>query len=160
MENDNAETQLRELERAEAAPYLEYRVSKWWAPGFALWFGFLVAALDYVWATRGEGGPARSIVVVGIMIILAVTLGMGIRWYQHYNGTWPAFFGNKPPEITRAYARYSIGVAILVPVIIAVAYFAPWWASGLVTFGLVFVQLHRYSRFYDAAAAAAKARLG
>ena len=111
MESDaEIRAQLRALERAEAAPYTDFRPTpRWFLPAAALWGGSLAA---FVRLSRSESRPAEIAAVVGI-IGLAALIGVYVTWYQRYHGATPSLFRRKPPEIRRVMAFYVVGALVV-----------------------------------------------
>lgn len=161
MESNELRDQLREIERAEASPYVDYRPSPWWwLPGFAFWAAAMVAVQDLHWSAGDDRGAASTILVLTATLGLAAVIGAYLAWYTRYNGTMPALFGRKPPEIRRAYAVYFVAYALALLAILGTVLVAPWWVGGLVTFVLAFALMGSYEWYYAKAAAAVKERLG
>ncbi|KAA1425224.1 hypothetical protein FE697_004965 [Mumia zhuanghuii] len=156
MESDSEiRDQLRELERAEAAPYTSTPPTPWWyVPAAALWAGSFAALTKL---TRGDD-PGRIWAAAGI-VGLAALIGVYVGWYQRYHGAAPSLRGRKPVEIRRVMRGYVVGAVVVLGAIVVAVALAPWWvcaAVGCVTAG---AGLWWYERAYARAAAAAKARL-
>lgn len=157
MESDSdLRSQLRDLERAEAAPYTETPPTpRWYVPAAALWAGALAALVKL---TRGDD-PARLWAAAGI-IGLAALIGVYVGWYQRYHGAAPSLRGRKPVEIRRVIWGYAAGALVVLAANAAVIAVAPWWACAVFGFLTAGAGLWWYERAYARAAAAAKERLG
>ena len=154
--DDEIRAQLRTLERAEAAPYTDFRPTpRWFLPAAALWGGALAA---FVRLSRSDSRPAEIVAVVGI-IGLAALIGVYVGWYQRYHGATPSLFRRKPPEIRRVMAFYVVGAVVVLAVNALTVAVAPWWVCAGVGFVTAGAGLWWYERAYAAAAAATKERL-
>lgn len=161
MESNELEDQLRRIERAEASPYVDFRPSPWWwIPGFAFWCGAMAAVQDYHWSAGNHRSVASSLLVLVAVVGLASVIGAYTAWYTRYNGTMPAVFGRKPPEIRRAYIVYTVAYVAGLAAVVGIALLAPWWVSGVAAFALAYALMTYYERYYAAAADAVKERLG
>lgn len=153
-EQQDARAQLRDLERAEAAPYIDYPPTPWWSyVATGLWAAAYVATLGW-W--RDGGSP---IVVAAVMIALSALVGAYLGWYKGYHGAPPAVLGRKPREIRIAYLQYSVGIAALVGVVVLA-----WWLAGTIVATVVagvgtVIGYRLYEIAYARAAGATRARL-
>ncbi|MDT9595212.1 hypothetical protein RDV89_19145 [Nocardioides zeae] len=160
MESDDIRDQLRQIERAEASPYVDQRRSPWWfAPGFAAWFGAMAAVQSFHWSGLSSSSMWTALLMLAVVLPLAALLGAYMSWHQSYHGAWPRTFGPKPPEIRRVYWYYSIGFLLGAAGLVALAFVVPWWVTGLATTAVAYVGLLAYERVYERAADAVKARL-
>lgn len=152
MESD-AQEQLRVLERAEAAPYVDYPKTPWW---YAIVVGLWVAAMIGTFTWWRENAPLFTASLVGL-ILLELAF---ITWMQRRHGAMPMPGRGKPPvEIGAMWRRYFAGLAATVVITGLI-----WWLIGvpaaaatafvLATGGLVI-----YERAYAVAAAKVKERL-
>jgi hypothetical protein len=144
---------LRELERAEAAPYVGMPPSPWWVPPFfGAWSAGYVAAFA-LWSGNRLG-------FVVAMVVLSAGMGAFLGWLTRRFGALPVVGrGTPPPEIRREYRRYAAGVVVVLGVVAG----AWWWAGALVAspaaFVLVTAGLSLYQVRYERAAVAVRARL-
>ncbi|MEV6281978.1 hypothetical protein [Kribbella sp. NPDC051770] len=152
MESD-AREQLRNLERAEAAPYVEYPVTPWWyAPAIGLWVAAMIAT--FTWWRENAALFAGSLAALIVLELVFVT------WMQRRHGALPMPGRGKPPaEIGALWGKYFAGLAAVV-----VAVGLVWWlvgvpAAAVVAFVLVTSGLVVYERRYAVAAARVKERL-
>jgi hypothetical protein len=145
--------QVRDLERAEAAPYVQMPPSPWWVPPlFGAWFAGYVGT--FAWWRENELGF--------IVAMLALCGGMGafVGWLARRFGAFPMpGRGTPPPEIRREYRRYATGAVATAVLVAAVM----WWAGVAVAAGVAFVSvtlgLSLYQARYERAAAAVRERL-
>lgn len=159
MESDEIRTRMREVERAEAAAYVDHRPSPpWFAPAGGLWFGAMAAVQDFHW-TEGTSSMVAALTTLAVVLPLAALIGVYSAWYQRYNGAMPRLLGPKPPEIRRAYRLYFAGFGVLLMLVVGLALVAPWWVTGLGTAALATAGLVAYDRHYERAAATARDRL-
>ncbi|MBB5837625.1 hypothetical protein [Kribbella italica] len=147
MESD-AQEQLRLIERAEAAPYVDYPKTPWWYPVvIGLWAAAMIGT--FVWWR--ENAPLFTSVLVGLLLLEAAF----ITWMQRRHGAMPMPGRGRPPaEIGGIWRRYFAGLAV-----IAVAVGLVWWLVGVpaaagTAFVLVTGGLVVYERAYAVAAAA------
>lgn len=159
MESDDVRTQLHDLERAEAAPYVDQRPSpRWFAPAFGLWFGVMAAVQDFHWSTEVDS-VWRALVTVAIVIPMAALVGAYSAWHQRYHGALPRLVGPKPPEIRRVYRLYFLAFVVVAAALVGLALLVPWWVTGAVTAVVAWGFLAAYERIYERAAAAVRERL-
>jgi len=157
MESDaEIRAQLRDLERAEAAPYTDFPPTpRWYVPAAALWAATFAALVR---VSRSDSRPAEIAAVVG-MLGLAALIGVFVGWYQRYHGAMPSLLRRKPPEIRRVMAFYVVGAVLVLAVNALTVAVAPWWACAAVGFVTAGTGLWWYEHAYARAAAAAKERL-
>jgi len=150
METDrNARELLREADRAEAAPWVDFPPTPaWYPPAVGAWGAAMVLGLAVL------DGPARAVVVLA----LALAEVAFIRWYRRYRGTMPT--GAVPREMRAAALTFTGAVLVVVVGAGALAMTGhPWPAAGLVlVVGTAVVWW--YERAYAAGAARVRARLG
>lgn len=159
METNDVRAQLHDLERAEAAPYVDQRPSPWWfAPAFALWFGVMAAVQDFHWSTDVDS-TWQALVTLAILIPMAALIGAYTSWHQRYHGAWPKLVGPKPPEIRRVYRVYFVMFLLAAAALVGLALVVPWWVTGPVTAVVAYGCLAAYERIYERAAAAVRERL-
>lgn len=152
MESD-ARQQMAMVERAEAAPYIDYPPTPWWYfPSVGLW----VAALIGVFAWWRE----NTVLFIGTIVVLVALEGAFIAWMSRRHGALPMpGHGTPPAEIAIVWRGYFAGVAVVVAVMGLV-----WWLAGPlvaapVAFVLVTSGLVLYERRYAVAAAKVRERL-
>lgn len=148
-----ASEQVRELQRAEAAPYVGMPPSPWWmAPVFASWFAAYVGVVA-LW------GESRLAFGVG-MLVLCFILGASLRGLTRRYGALPLpGRGTPPPEIRREYRRYGAGAVVIVVLVVCVWWWAGVWAASAATFALVTAGLGLYRSRYERAATLVRERL-
>ncbi|WP_328991421.1 hypothetical protein OG394_34630 [Kribbella sp. NBC_01245] len=152
MESD-AREQLAMVERAEAAPYVDYPPTPWWYfPSVGLWAAALIAA--FAWWRE------NTVLFIGTIVVLVALEGAFIAWMSRRHGALPMpGRGTPPAEIAVVWRGYFAGVAVVVAVVGLV-----WWLAGPpvaapVTFVLVTAGLVLYERRYAVAAAKVRERL-
>ncbi|GEL21900.1 hypothetical protein PSU4_08540 [Pseudonocardia sulfidoxydans NBRC 16205] len=145
---------LDELERAEAAPYVNYPATPWWHfPLMGLWAGAMVGA--FVWWRES------ALLFVGAMVVLVAIETAYLVWLSRTHGALPMpGRGTPPAELAPVWRGYFIGVAVVV-----VGVGLVWWllgiaAAAVTAFVLVTGGLAEYDRRYERAAARTRARLG
>jgi hypothetical protein len=153
VESD-AEEQLRVLERAEAAPYVNYpKTPGWYAPAVGLWTAALIGAFTW-WRV------SAALFVGSLVALVALELWF-VTWMRRRHGAMPMPGRGKPPrEIRAIWVRFSVAV----PVVVALVALA-WWLGGVpagagTAFVLVTAGLWYYERRYAVAAAEVRERLG
>lgn len=152
MESD-AREQMRLLERAEAAPYVDYPKTPWWYPIIVgLWVAAMIGA--FTWWRENAALFASSL---AMLIVLELAF---ITWMQRRHGAMPMPGRGKPPvEIGALWRKFYASLAAIVVIVGLV-----WWLTNVpiaaaaafvqVTTGLMF-----YERAYAVAAAKVKERL-
>ncbi len=152
MESD-AQEQMRLLERAEAAPYVDYPKTPWWYPfTIGLWVAAMIGV--FTWWRENAALLASSLAVLIVLELAFIT------WMQRRHGAMPMPGRGKPPvEIGALWRNYFVGLAVTV-VIAGLA----WWLIGIpaaaaTAFVLVTGGLVVYERAYAVAAAKVKERL-
>lgn len=163
MESNEVAPALRDLERAEAAPYVDYPATPTWYPLAAgVWFSVFVYAFAIGvghWLTSEPTSAAQAIGFSATMMILVAIEVAFFNWYFTSYGAVPSLRGNAPPEIRDAFRRYFVGLGIVVPVIIVAAVLAGPLGGAMVALVLVTGGAWLYERRYEVAAEAVKARL-
>lgn len=141
------------VERAEAAPYVDYPPTPWWYfPSVGLWAAALIAA--FAWWRE------NTVLFIGTIVVLVALEGAFIAWMSRRHGALPMpGRGTPPAEIAVVWRGYFAGVAVVVAVVGLV-----WWLAGPpvaapVTFVLVTAGLVLYERRYAVAAAKVRERL-
>ncbi|MGC4940662.1 hypothetical protein [Kribbella sp. DT2] len=152
MESD-PQQQLRELERAEAAPYVNYPKSPWWyAPAIGLWVTAMIGTFTW-WRENAV------LFCLSLAVLIVAEIGF-INWMQRRHGAMPFPGRGRPPvEIGAVWRKYFAGVAAIVVMVGLV-----WWLVGVpVAAAVAFVQvtsgLYLYERTYAKAAARVRERL-
>lgn len=148
MESNDVADQLREVERAEATPYVTLLPSPWWYPPLA---GAWAASLAAVLLLDLSG--------VALLVLVALELAF-IAWMVRRQGAWPRMTGSKPSEIDRAYWQFLVGLGVLAVAVGLTAWLAGPVAVCAVVLVGVTVGLWLYERAYERAAARVRARLG
>lgn len=145
--------QLRAIEQAEAAPYINFPPTPWWySPAIGAWAAAFVGAFSW-WRVNS----ALFLVSLALLVVLE---GLFIGWLKRRHGALPMpGYGRPPAEIASAWRWYGAG-AVVVIAAIAVA----WWLGGVATgavvaFITVAAGLAVYERRYAQAAARARERL-
>jgi len=152
MESDREARELLDtVERAGAAPYLDYPpVPVWWPPAAGAWSALLVLAFS--------GLDDSKAIAVPLLLVLFGLEGAFFAWYRRRSGVMPSFLG-APREIDGAYRRYFVGVVLVVAACVLVYVVGgPWWSAG-VAFLTVTIGLAWYERAYRRAAEATRRRL-
>jgi hypothetical protein len=145
---------VRELERAEAAPYVRLPPSpSWVAPAFGAWFAGWVG----MWALWGW----NRIAFAGACVLLITVLGVIVRASGGSAGAVPVLGrGTPPPEVSRLHRAYVVGCLVVAAIVAAVWWWAGIGAAAAVTLVLVTAGLVRYATRYEQAAGAVRERLG
>jgi hypothetical protein len=145
---------LRELERAEALPYVVYPATPWWfMPAMGLYLGGLVASYELF-------GRFHNLLPLAVLVVLTVFVGAVISVVKSRYGAFPELSRNAPLEIRGAYRRAFTGLAVIAVVVAAVWLWVGPAVAGLVTFVLITAGDVLYEAYYATAASRARARLG
>ena len=149
MESDDIRHSLRQADRAESAPWIDYPPTpRWYPPATGAWAALLTLAL-----TELEEGMR----LVALLALVGVELGF-VRWYVRYRGgVMPT--RQAPREFRRAITLFVLGAAAVVAGAVAwVLLVSPWVAAAwvLLTTTAVFAW---YERAYADAARRARERL-
>lgn len=146
--------ELHDVERAAAAPFVEYPdLPWWWAVVAGAWFTAILTPTVLDW-------PGNVFARLALLTVLIAILGATVRWYVAQRGVMPSNDPRvAPTEIGRVMWAYYVGVAVVLVVLLAL-----WiWAPPAVTLAAVFVLssggLTFYERRYRTAAARTRARL-
>ncbi|WP_182354657.1 hypothetical protein [Flaviflexus huanghaiensis] len=145
--------ELRELERSEAAPYINQPSAPFWlAPVFGSWFAAYVAAFALWNVSIG----LFILSMVALSAVIGLFVGSLVRQYD----TLPMpGRGNPPPEIRREYRVYGSGAALIGGLVVVGWRFAGLGLAVALAFVLVSVGYHVYVRRYENAAEAVRERL-
>ena len=142
------------LERAEAAPYVNYpKTPGWYSPAVGLWMAALIGAFTW-WRVSAA-------LFVGSLVALVALEFWFITWMRRRHGAMPMpGHGTPPREIGAIWVRFFVAV----PVVVALIALA-WWLGGVpagagTAFVLVTAGLWYYERRYAVAAAEVRERLG
>jgi hypothetical protein len=148
---EDPRTALRIVERAGAAPYIDYPPTPRWYPfAVGVWAALMVLACD--------GASSRPAVFIPVIVLLVAAEGAFFAWYRRYMQTWPSM-RSAPREINAAYRRYAVGAVSVLAVCVAVFVLIGPVVCAVVTFALVAAGLALYERTYAAAATATRNRL-
>lgn len=152
METDrDARAMLAEVERAAAAPYVDYPPTPaWYPPAVGAWAAAMALAI--------AGTSDRPVVAVPVLLVLIALEGMFFGWYRRTRQTTPSL-RNVPVEVDHVMRRYVVGVVIVVALGLAAAWFGGRYVAAAVLFVTVTVGLTVYERAYASAAAATRRRL-
>lgn len=150
METDrDAQELLREADRAEVAPWVDFPPTPaWYPPAVGAWGAAAVlalGALDGVW--RGVAVIALALVEVGF-----------IRWYRSYRGTMPT--GAVPREMRPAALVFTAAVLVMVVGAGALVLTGHAWVAAALVLVVGTGVVWWYERAYAAGAARVRARLG
>lgn len=153
MESFEAREQLLLVERAAAAPYVQYPPSPWWyAPAIGAWTAAFIA--DFVWWRR------NGVLFAASLGILLAAETLFVIWMRRRHGALPMPGHGRPPaEIAAVWRGYVLGVAAIAA-LVALA----WWLGGVpvaaaVAFVLVTAGIALYERRYAIAAGKVRDRL-
>jgi hypothetical protein len=144
---------LRDLERAEAAPYVDYPPTPWWYfPAAGAWFGGMTAVQGLL--------DEHLLVAFLLLATLLGALGAFFGWYAHYRGAMPSFFFSRSPREMRAtFAVYFVGVTAVFGAVWWVFDAAGWLPASALMFVLATLGLWLHEKSYAAAAARVRERL-
>ncbi|MBJ8342167.1 hypothetical protein JGU71_25075 [Antrihabitans sp. YC3-6] len=152
MESFDPANELELIERAAAAPYIDYPPTPAWYPtAVGLW---VAAMIGTFWWWR-----ENAVLFVGALVLLVAIEVAFVRWISKRHGALPRLgHGTPPPEITRAYQSFFVGLIVVVAAVGLI-----WWLGGLVAamvaaFVLVTAGLTLYERSYALAARTVRAR--
>lgn len=154
MESNEIREQLREAERAAAAPYVVYPKDPWWVVLLlSLVLPLMCVALAQTQDGAGGAGPwlfVPSVAISGIVITVASV-------QRRRRGTFPA--GKAPRELRRVYLGYSIGALVLGLTAVVLGFRAPLSVSLPIAFALNAGGLLWFGVAHDRAATRIRARL-
>jgi hypothetical protein len=152
MQSDPRE-QLALVERAEAAPYLNYPPTPWWYPPVAgLWAAGMIGTFGW-W--RGNAG-----LFIGSLAVLLALEAAFLVWMRRRHGAFPMPGRGTPPAEIAAVWRGYFGCLPVIAAVVALV----WWRIGIpaaapVAFVLVTAGLAVYEQRYARAASRARERL-
>lgn len=148
-EREAALQQLQDIERAQAATWLDHPATPWWwAPYFAVWSGALVLSVGYL---PGWGSALGNLALVAASAFL-------IGYQRRHRGTWPT--GDVPQELHRPLWMLLVGAVAVMAAATALGFLVSVWVSAVVTGVLAGLLVWRYERDYARAAERARRRLG
>lgn len=152
METNPDQDLLRELERAEAAPYVDYPPTPaWYFPAAGAWFAGITGM-------QGLTEDHLPIALV-LLVVLIGALGAFCAWYAGYRGAMPSMLRRAPRGMGPMFALYFVGAALIFGAVWTTGHAAGWgWASPL-TFVLATTGLWLHEKSYGAAAARVRERL-
>ncbi|GAB2883064.1 hypothetical protein [Nocardioides pacificus] len=143
--------QLRDVERAAAAPYVVYPPTpRWYPPAAGTWAAALVGVIAW--------GRDSAWFAVGMVTLLVAELAF-LRWYSRRHGALPSL-RQPPPEFRSAFRRYAVGVAVVLALVALAWTLLGPWAAVATTWVAVTVGLAAYERLYAQAARRVRERLG
>lgn len=142
---------LADVERAAAAPYVDYPPTpRWYPASVGLWSTALVAA-------DGWFRHNTPLFVATIVLLIATNIAF-ISWYRRLRGTMPSM-RHAPAEIVREMAWMLVGCVVVVALVALTFATIGTLAACVVTFVLVMSGVAWYERRYARAADAVRARL-
>ncbi|SNT44216.1 hypothetical protein SAMN05421812_10687 [Asanoa hainanensis] len=149
----DAREQLRIVESASAAPYVEYPPTPWWyAPAVGGWTAGVVGTFEWWRVNAG--------LFLGALAALLVVELVFVSWLRRRHGALPFPGRGRPPsEIAAVWRHYLVGL-LVVAALVALT----WWLTGPavaagVAFVLVTLGLAAYERVYARAATEVRSRL-
>ncbi|MGD9959979.1 hypothetical protein [Nocardioides sp.] len=149
--NSDQMAQLREADRAAAAPYLDYPPSPVWYPvATGAWFALMLLAVSALDDHRGWA-------IAAIVTLVAIEFAF-IAWVRRSWGTWPRMAG-APAEITGAYRWYVVRLVALVLVVGVAGWLGGHWVAAGVAFVGTTALIWTYDRIYARAASLTRERL-
>ncbi|MDN4171511.1 hypothetical protein QWY28_00995 [Nocardioides sp. SOB77] len=152
MESNRDADLLRTLERAEAAPYVDYPPTPgWYFPAAGAWF----AGITGFQGLTDDHLP----LALGLLVVLLVGLGAFCGWYARYRGVMPSMLRRAPRGMGTMFAVYFVGAALVLGAVWATGHAVGWgWASALM-FVLATTGLWLHEKSYAAAATRVRERL-
>lgn len=152
---ESTHRELREVERAAAAPFIHYPATPWWYPLFMAiaYTTMATGAVVAIEFDRGVLGVALPFLALGAVVLY-------MRHYRRQWGTWPRM-NAAPREIRGAYRVYFLALAGSL-VLIVTAWATLGWLAGLIVIFLTMLVLFTvYERvIYPRAAQRVRERLG
>lgn len=151
--DDEVRDQLRTVERAAAAPYVDYPRDPWWVvPAFGALASLLVLGIDL-------SGHSDVPDVLGVLLMAFVALSAwGYAWWQYRRrGTAPS--GKVPQELNRVLWWFVAGAIVVAVAMFLLADWAPLWLGMPVAFVLASAGMSWFGRAYERAAAKVRERL-
>lgn len=152
MESERGElaAELRQADRAAAAPWIDYPATPAWYPvATGLW-----AALFCLTMAIPDESPKRALALLALVLIELAF----VAWYRRRRGTWPR--GRAPEEISKVMRAFVLGALAVLGVVGLTLWLAAPWVAAIVAFVVVTPSVAWYERVYAAAAARARTRLG
>lgn len=125
MENTSDPHQaLRAADRAEAAPYLDWRAPPW----VPLTVG-LIAAVFVLGVHLGNRADVPGwLSALPLLLVVAMSWGIGTAVYRAH-GAWPT--AQVPREVTRVFAWYVLGAGLVAVLLFLLGDHAPLWLGVL-----------------------------
>ncbi|WP_121253815.1 hypothetical protein [Nocardioides ferulae] len=149
---ENTPDELRSIERAEAAPFVDYPPTpRWYYPAAGAWFAGITA-------TQGLTDDHLAISMV-LLVLLLVAFGVFMGWYSRYRGAMPRFFARTPREMRATFLVYFAGVAAVLGSVWWTLAEVGWAPASALMFVLATTGLWLHERNYEAAAARVRSRL-
>jgi hypothetical protein len=152
MESDSTwtpEDALQSIERAAAAPWIDYPPTPWWYyPTIGAWCAALILAL---FGLGGLAGSAAAVALVGLEFWF-------IGWLKRQRGTWPRIT-QSPAEFKPAIRAFFAVTVVLVLVVAGVLVTAGPFAAAPLAFVGVTIGLYIYEKAYERAVASTRVRL-
>jgi hypothetical protein len=146
--NPDIAQELRQADRAAAAPYVDYPATPaWYPPATGLWAAAFCLSTALGSATRAA--------VLGLLVVLELGLA---TWYRRRRGTWPR--GRAPRELRPVLVGFVSGAVVIGGGLGALLALTEAWIAAAVAFVLVTLAVGWYERAYARAAARTRARLG
>lgn len=151
--NDEIRAQLRAIDRAAAAPYVDYPKNPWWAvPAFATVAPLFVLGVNL--SERSDVPDALAALLMAIVVISA----WGYAWWQYRR--WGAAPADKAPrEVNRVMWGFVAGAVVVGVALFMLADWAPLWLAMPTAFMLVAAGLFWFGRAYARAAQKVRERL-
>lgn len=148
MESNEIERALREADRAEAAPWVDYPPTpRWYPPAVGVWAGLLTVAF-----TELEGS-LRTAVLLGLV---AAEFGF-LRWYVRYRkSVMPT--GRPPREFRTAIGLFVLGAIAVVGGTAALVQTSTWLGAAYTVVSATLI-IAWYERAYADAARRTRERL-
>lgn len=145
-------------ERAEAAPYIDYRPTPRWI--YAAAGGWCAFVVGLRWFDDSEL-PGKDAVQIGGVVVMIALVAAFVAWHRRYYGFRPpSLWSPKPREIRSAYLGYLVGVAVVIA-LIALTFAVGGWPAATGVAGVAGAGGYwLYDRAYAGQAAKVRARLG
>lgn len=154
MESDELQFELREAERAAAAPFMLVPLSSWWHVALLGLAGplFALVTSQTLLAIQG-GGTWAFIPSIAISLITILV----VQDQRRRRGVAPK--GKAPVELRPVYRWYFIGAALLFVAIVVIALNTSPWVSLPVSYLACLAGMLWFKHAYGQAVARIKARL-
>ena len=154
MESNEISEELREAERAAAAPYVTYPKEPWWA----LWaLSCVLPLLTLALHETRQGSEGSGPLLVMPSVLISVIVVVVVTAQRKRQGALPA--GKAPNELQRVYRWYFVGAAMFGVGAIALGLLTPLIVSLPIAFLLNLGGLLWFGYSYERAAARVRARL-